>query len=1342
MKREVLRGCDLGFLLALATLFLVGCSDVVPEISILNKGKFHPLVISGPDITLGNQEKEFTWNLTYNKSHTVVLSEDHIQVVTSGSVVCSSKRIIPEGKLIKVTIGGCQGDGEVRFFVAEGSALDALNEKMPPVNSALPAVIDNTPPTVLLLKRTPLSKGNSDSFFEWTATYLGAQEILLNLTKVKLIATSGDPVNCTVTVQPSLLGDHIKIVRASQCQGQGRYKLSIQSASARDQAGNLISISTDSDEVEIDNTKPLITAVAGPSPSQGNSGKVFKWQVTYSGHDFLDLTESGLSLVYSGSVAGCEKRISVLNQNSQEIEISKCSGEGHVQVQIPEGAARDAAGNKTEAKNDLSFATVDNTPPILSIEPVTPTQGNSGTSFFWVVKYSGASAVNLKPTDVILSGDAGVNCSSVSILDPVGVAQRTVKMTGCSGAGNLSISIGPNTALDLAGNLAGSVSSSSFATIDNSVFIGSLTTTTSSVNNLSSIPVTLEFTSIPQTTVSLSDLVLSSNATISGFSGSGMIYNFNLVPSTDGLISVQLKAGVVQNPANTWNQASNKLSFTVDRASPSISIDSPNVNIGNSGTSFSWKVNYSGADAITLSVNDILLNGASSGCSKVVSGTGSSLRTITISGCSGNGPLTFSLQAQTASDDAGNLASTSAVSSAITVDNIAPTLNVAGPTGNQANGYVWMLTPQDSSAVTFHENQIIVSGDQSCQKEVISDSSNRFRVYGCMAATAAVTVKALVGTVQDAAGNKSGIVDIGSFSVDNSVPTLALSAPSAILGNKAKKFEWTLNFSPSAVIQLNSLNLSSYLEMEASSGSHVGCSFEISSGVGINERTVSVSGCSADEAKLRLKVKEGSAKSSSGTTVAPAVVSSHFLTIDNKPPDLRNMTNINISSDGSSFGGTSATTFTWRIHYDSEPGATVNITPGSISVSYTDHTVGAGLSGTQCNSKNVVSSSSVITVTISQCQGDGELTLRLPKGALIDAAGNESLEITEEPLLIVNSTPQIVSIGVGEQHFGLQKPPEFDVRFNIAPQLVLKEEYRIVTWPGNSVQATSNAYFAFNSYNATAGAKYKLRGRVQAGNGVWSSWVDSESEWIASYCPTTTASKYIRVPVTGGGSDFCVAQYEMRKVSTWSDNAISAPSGTPWTLLTRGENNSGEFSGAWGICKKIGAGYNLISNAQWRQIARNIEKNGSNWNSASVNIGNSTAGFVESSEGTKEGTAASKRTHTLSNGEVIWDFAGNVWEWTRDLNSVSQLTGKDSKFDYASALPLIQSTYGPENPSYGISEGMGSALSSDYYYNAKGTARGGSYLSNNDAGIYAIKANLSTSSYSQADVGFRCVFEY
>ena len=27
------------------------------------------------------------------------------------------------------------------------------------------------------------------------------------------------------------------------------------------------------------------------------------------------------------------------------------------------------------------------------------------------------------------------------------------------------------------------------------------------------------------------------------------------------------------------------------------------------------------------------------------------------------------------------------------------------------------------------------------------------------------------------------------------------------------------------------------------------------------------------------------------------------------------------------------------------------------------------------------------------------------------------------------------------------------------------------------------------------------------------------------------------------------------------------------------------------------------------------------------------------------------RTHTLSNGEIIWDVSGNVWEWVKDDNS-------------------------------------------------------------------------------------------
>ena len=37
-----------------------------------------------------------------------------------------------------------------------------------------------------------------------------------------------------------------------------------------------------------------------------------------------------------------------------------------------------------------------------------------------------------------------------------------------------------------------------------------------------------------------------------------------------------------------------------------------------------------------------------------------------------------------------------------------------------------------------------------------------------------------------------------------------------------------------------------------------------------------------------------------------------------------------------------------------------------------------------------------------------------------------------------------------------------------------------------------------------------------------------------------------------------------------------------------------------------------------------------------------------------------RRTHTLSNGEVIWDVSGNAWEWVKDDNSDSDSDADNS----------------------------------------------------------------------------------
>jgi len=196
-------------------------------------------------------------------------------------------------------------------------------------------------------------------------------------------------------------------------------------------------------------------------------------------------------------------------------------------------------------------------------------------------------------------------------------------------------------------------------------------------------------------------------------------------------------------------------------------------------------------------------------------------------------------------------------------------------------------------------------------------------------------------------------------------------------------------------------------------------------------------------------------------------------------------------------------------------------------------------------------------------------------------------------------------------------------------------------------------------------------------------------------CPTG----YIAVPGNSmyGTSDFCVAKYEMKAV------AISAPTvgltspntyhNTPFdsisnlTTPTTSANGRAIASIASGFpiaeidqptsadyCanQNTVSGASLISNAEWMTIARNIEAQLSNWTtgtaaSSAIGIGGLYRGHTDKATDLGEykflvagddnngyigtgqsGFSIERRTHTLSNGEIIWDLSGNVMEYTSD----------------------------------------------------------------------------------------------
>ena len=124
-----------------------------------------------------------------------------------------------------------------------------------------------------------------------------------------------------------------------------------------------------------------------------------------------------------------------------------------------------------------------------------------------------------------------------------------------------------------------------------------------------------------------------------------------------------------------------------------------------------------------------------------------------------------------------------------------------------------------------------------------------------------------------------------------------------------------------------------------------------------------------------------------------------------------------------------------------------------------------------------------------------------------------------------------------------------------------------------------------------------------------------------------------------------------------------------------------------------------------------------------------------------------KRTLTLSNGEVIWDLAGNVREWTSG-NSNSGFPGVTSGgFAWREWTSVTNSgTLSPNvfPSSTGISNastwtstnGIGQIRSSSDYVGPIGFIRGGNWVEDNWAGVLYMFLGWDSSS-AEYDIGFR-----
>ncbi len=230
--------------------------------------------------------------------------------------------------------------------------------------------------------------------------------------------------------------------------------------------------------------------------------------------------------------------------------------------------------------------------------------------------------------------------------------------------------------------------------------------------------------------------------------------------------------------------------------------------------------------------------------------------------------------------------------------------------------------------------------------------------------------------------------------------------------------------------------------------------------------------------------------------------------------------------------------------------------------------------------------------------------------------------------------------------------------------------------------------------------------------------------------------------------DFCVMKYEAKNVG---GVATSQATLSPWASINQTDARI--------VCSKLGAGYHLITDPEWMTIAREIEQVPSNWNSNVVgsdwiysghndgvpsNALNASINDNDGYYGTGN-TASSnqRRTLTLSNGGVIWDFSGNVEEWDNNtlLGADGSLGGQSNVFHEWTSISGYN-YFKLSNLLYNSTQGVGKVYTYDsaiWFVKNHAFLRGGFWANGDIAGVLALFLGHPPS-FSALDIGFRCSY--
>ncbi|RSK46853.1 Ig-like domain-containing protein [Hymenobacter rigui] len=211
-------------------------------------------------------------------------------------------------------------------------------------------------------------------------------------------------------------------------------------------------------------------------------------------------------------------------------------------------ATAQLSGQTVSPNSNTNTFIVDTTPPSA---PVVVTPANGSLTNNDTPTYTGTAEANATVTVIVDGSAIGTTTANASgnwaLTQPVALSQgsHTVRAS----------------ATDLAGNVSPSSSTNTFIvdTTRPSVSISSTTVANGGTTTTSPIPVRVVF--LESVTGFIAADVTVTGGTLSGFSGSGTTYTFNVTPSASGTITVNVPANVAQDQAGNGNTAAAQFSI-------------------------------------------------------------------------------------------------------------------------------------------------------------------------------------------------------------------------------------------------------------------------------------------------------------------------------------------------------------------------------------------------------------------------------------------------------------------------------------------------------------------------------------------------------------------------------------------------------------------------------------------------------------------------------------------------------------------------------------------------------------------------------------------------------------